>query len=115
LKTPNYHDFYQKALIPIGLHDRMSLQESAAYHHDSPLTHWLIAVEGVQLPQPQIYYHWKVSIYPADSQGDFNWRMPYYCSTNMEIIDHANEIASSLVLFSKKDELSSTSLLERIS
>ncbi|MCL6571925.1 MAG: hypothetical protein K6T88_09625 [Bacillus sp. (in: Bacteria)] len=115
MKTPNYHDFYQKALIPIGLHDLMSLQESVAYHHDSPLTHWLIAVEGVQLSQPKIYYHWKVSIYPADSEGDFKWTKPYYCSANMELIDHANEFASSLVISSIKGELSSADLLEKIS
>ncbi|WP_066066205.1 hypothetical protein [Neobacillus soli] len=115
MKTPNYHDFYQKALIPIGLNDRMSLQESDAFYPGSPSTHWLIAVEGVQLSQPKIYFHWKVSIYPADCEGDFNWKKPYYCSPNMELIDQANAFASSLVASSKKDELSSVSLLEKIS
>jgi hypothetical protein len=115
MKTPNYHDFYQKALIPIGLNDLISLQESESFYPDSPSTHWLIAVEGVQISQPKIYYHWKVSIYPADGEGDFNWKKPYYCSPNMELIDHANELASSFVKLSKKDELSSATLLEKIS
>jgi hypothetical protein len=114
LKTPNYHNFYQKALIPIGLQDLMSLQESKAYNYDSPSTHWLIAVEGVQLPQPKIYYHWKVSIYLADCEGDFNWKKPYFFSGNMKLIDHANEFASSLVVSIKKDELSSATQLEII-
>ncbi|PLS06360.1 hypothetical protein [Neobacillus cucumis] len=115
MKTPNYHDFYEKALVPIGLNDLKSLQKSDAYCPDQPFTHWLIAVEGVQLPQPKIYYHWKVSIYPATIDGDFNWKAPYYCSTNMELIDYANTLASSLVQSSKKDELSSATLLEKIS
>ncbi|MGX6442144.1 hypothetical protein ACWM35_02765 [Neobacillus sp. K501] len=114
MKTPNYHDFYQKALIPIGVNDLASLQESELFHYDSP-THWLIAVEGVQLPQPKIYYHWKVSIYPADCEGDFNWRRPFYCSQAMESMDSANHLASSFVKSSKLDNLSSLSLQEKIS
>lgn len=112
MKTPNYHDFYQKALIPIGLNDLLALQESERYHSDS--THWLIAVEGVQLPQQKIYYHWKVSIYPADCEGDFNWRKPFYCSQAMESIDTANDLASSFVNSSKHDNLSSLNLKEKI-
>jgi hypothetical protein len=115
MKTPNYHDFYQKALIPIGVNDLVSLQASEAYYPNLPSTHWLIAVEGVQLPQSKIYYHWKVSIFPADCEGDFNWKKPYYCSPNMELIDHANLFASSLVAASKNDNLSSSTILEKIS
>jgi len=115
MKTPNYHDFYQKALIPIGVNDQNALQESNANYANSPSTHWLIAVEGVQLPQTKIYFHWKVSIYPADCEGDFNWKKPYYCSPNMELIDHANAFASSLVTAGKNDRLSSATLLEKIS
>lgn len=115
MKTPNYHDFYQVALVPIGCNDQQSLKETDAYYPGSKSTHWLIAVEGVQLPQPKIYYHWKVSIYPADSEGDFNWRKPFYCSANTEIIDHAIKLACSLTASSKKDELSSTAFLEKIS
>lgn len=115
MKTPNYHDFYQKALVPIGLNDLMSLKDSQAYCTGSSLTHWLIAVEGIQLPQPKIYYHWKVSIYPATIDGDFNWKKPYYCSAGMESFDRAIEIASLYAASSKKDQLSSTALLEKIS
>ncbi len=115
MKTPNYHDFYQKALIPIGVNDLVSLQESEAFYPNSPSTHWLIAVEGVQLPQQKIYYHWKVSIYAADSEGDFNWKKPYYCSPNMELIDQANSFAALLVNASKNDNLASVALLEKIS
>jgi len=115
MKTPNYHDFYEKALIPIGISDLQSLQNSNAYCPSKPFTHWLIAVEGVLLPQPEIYYHWKVSIYPATAEGDFNWKTPYYCSPDMELMDYANTLAATLVQSSKRDELSSATLLEKIS
>ncbi len=115
MKTPNYHDFYERALIPIGLKDLQTFQKSTAFCPDSPFTHWLIAVEGVQLPQPKIYYHWKVSIYPATDKGDFNWKAPYFCSPNMEAMDNAITLASSLAESSKNDELSSACLLEKIS
>jgi hypothetical protein len=114
MKTPIYHDFYQKALIPIGFNDLIALKGSNAFHPAFPSSHWLIAVEGVQLPQPEIYYHWKVSIYPADCEGDFNWRKPFYCSPNMELMDDAIELASTLVANSKNDELSSSTILEKI-
>ena len=110
MKTPNYHDFYQMALVPIGLNDLTSLKQSNAFSHEAVTTHWLIAVEGVQLPQPKIYFHWKVTVYPADCSGEFNWKKPFYSSVNMEWIDEAISLASSLVAFSKKDQLSTVSL-----
>lgn len=115
MKTPNYHDFYQKALIPIGSNDLLSLKEFDSYEVDSPSTHWLIAVEGVQLPQSKIFFHWKVSIYPADCDADFNWKKPFYFSPIMESMDSAHELACSLVTSSKLDQLNTLSLHEKIS
>lgn len=115
MKTPNYHDFYPKVLLQIGKNDLLAYQELESYRFDSPPTHWLIAVEGEQLPQPNIYYHWKVSIYPADGEGDFNWQKPLYCSPAMESIDYAIKLASSFETTSKQDELFSLNLLEKIS
>ena len=115
MRTPNHHDFYQKELIPIGLNDLMALNEMESYHFHSPATHWLIAVEGVQLPQQKIYFHWKVSIYPANNEGDFNWKEPFYTSPAMELIDHAIKLASSFETSGKKDHLFSLSLQEKIS
>ncbi|WHY79136.1 hypothetical protein QNH20_08400 [Neobacillus sp. WH10] len=115
MKTPNYHDFYPMEVIPIGLNDLMVLKESDAYNPSLPPTHWLIAVEGIQLPQPKIYYHWKVSVYPAESEGDFNWKKPFYCSPNMKLMDDAIALAISLAELGNKDELSSAAILEKIS
>jgi hypothetical protein len=115
MKTPNYHDFYQKALIPIGFNDLRALKEFESYEIDSNFTHWLIAVEGEQLPQPNIYFLWKVSIYPSNVEGDFNWKKPFYCSPIMQSMDSAHELACSLVSSSKLDRLSTLNLQEKIS
>lgn len=114
MKTPNYHDFYQRALIPMGINDLMTLEKSEAYNSNSPSTHWLIAVEGVQLQQPKIYFNWKVSIYPADCEGDYTWKKPFYCSPIMECMDDAISLANSFVGPSQSDELCSSILLEKI-
>lgn len=115
MKTPNYHDFYQKALIPIGFNDLLALKELSSYENDSPFTHWLIAVEGEQLSQPRIFYHWKVCIYPSNCDGDLNWKKPFYCSQTMISMDSAHELACSLVSASKQDQLSILNLQEKIS
>lgn len=93
----------------------MALNEGEPFHFHSKATHWLIAVEGVQLPQQKIYYHWKVSIYPADNEGDFNWKEPFYTSPAMESIDLAINLAGSFESYCKKDHLFSLSLQEKIS
>nr|WP_263328219.1 hypothetical protein [Neobacillus sp. Marseille-Q6967] len=115
MKTPNYHDFYQKALIPIGVNDLAVLKETSSYDRYCPSTHWLIAVEGEQLPQPKIYFHWKVSIYPADVEGDFNWKKPFYCSPAMPSMDKAIDLACMLAASSRLDQLYSLNLQEKIS
>lgn len=115
MRTPNYHDFYQVALIPIGFNDFGALKDTDAYEANSAFTHWLIAVEGVQLSQKKTYFHWKVSIYPVNSEQDFNWKKPYYCSANMELMEQALTLASSLAAASKNDQLSAAALLEKIS
>ncbi|HEY2420311.1 MAG TPA: hypothetical protein VGI04_02790 [Neobacillus sp.] len=114
MKTPNYHDFYQKALIPIGLNDLMVFQASEPFLFSPSSTHWLIAVEGVQLPQAKIYYHWKVSIYPADCDGDFNWKKPFYCSPAIVSIDDANDLAREFITHSQNDQLYTNTLQEKI-
>ncbi|MEH7177375.1 hypothetical protein [Neobacillus vireti] len=115
MKTPNYHDFYQKALIPIGFNDLLALNEIKSFEVGAPATHWLIAVEGVQLSQAKIYFQWKVSVYPSNCNGDFNWKKPFYCSPIMESMDSAHDIACSIVALSKQDQLSAFNLEEKIS
>lgn len=113
---PNYRDFYQKALIPIGNRDRSAINASGVTEPPSLFTHWLIALEGELKPkQPCEYYHWKVSIYPANGDGAFNWNQVYYSSSEMDSIDQAIELARTFETYSMKDELHSSNLQEKIS
>jgi hypothetical protein len=113
MRTPNYHDFYQMAFIPIGSRDFVSLKESDSF--TAKADHWLIAVEGVLLPQPKIYYYWRVSVYPAASDQDFDWKKPYYCSESMPNMDWAIAHAATLIAASKHDRLSAKTIIEKIS
>lgn len=114
MQTPNLRDFYQKALIPIGLNDRNALMETGNQKM-TPLTHWLIALEGEQLPQAKEYFHWKVSIYPSNTEGTFEWRKPFYSSSNLECFDSAIELARLFETYSKNDLLFASTLQEKIS
>lgn len=113
---PNHRDFYQKALIPIGNRDRSAFNVGAVTEHPPLFTHWLIALEGELKPQqPREYYHWKVSIYPANGDGAFNWNRVYYSSQGMDSIDQAIELARTIETYSTNDELHSSNLQEKIS
>src|SRR4051812_39328217 len=112
MQTPNYRDFYQKALIPIGLKDMIALKETGTDQIETPTTHWLIGIQGELLLQPKEYYFWKVSIYPSNSEGTFIWNKPFFCSHLMESMDSAIELAKKFVIYSKKDELGASNNLE---
>ncbi|WP_318504995.1 hypothetical protein [Bacillus sp. T3] len=79
----SYREFYPKSLISMGEKDRTSLNNS-----ESSLTHWLVSLEGYPKPNEE-YYHWKVSVYPADSGGTFNWNTPLYRSPRFINFDEA--------------------------
>lgn len=109
---PNFHDFYQKALIPMGSNDSILVAKNSF----SQATHWLIALENELKPQQSSeYYHWKVSIYPADAEGSFNWNQVLYSSSGMDSIDEAMELARTFESYSKTDILHTANLLEKIS
>jgi hypothetical protein len=115
LQTPNYRDFYQKSLIPIGLNDMTALKESGISQIDSKVTHWLVGIQGETIQQPKGYYHWKVSIYPSNCEGAFNWNYPYYCSDLMQSMDHAIDLAKTFIICCQNDELSPSTIKEKIS
>lgn len=78
-------------------------------------THWLIAIEGVLLTEPKKYYHWKVSIYPSNSEGAFIWDHVIFSSPAMTSMDGAIELAKTFMTYSQNDELHSANLQEKIS
>lgn len=117
MNGPNYRDFYQKALIPIGLKDQAALLDLDFHQANQTLfpSHWLIALESVLASSIKEYYHWKVSIYPSNFHGTFQWDHPFYSFPPLESIDNALEIVRMLEAYCKSDELLATNLQEKIS
>jgi hypothetical protein len=117
MNSPNYRDFYPKALIPIGLNDQRLLLESYPVHVEPPAdaTHWLVALEGELAQASTEYYHWKICIYPCDLDGTYDWEKPYYASPAHDCIHKAFDSASTLEAFGRNDELCTTAIQEKIS
>jgi hypothetical protein len=113
MNYPNYQDFYQKALIPIGSSDRASF--SKLEPNPSFKTHWLIALQGELAPNSNEFYHWKVTIYPSNSEGSFKWNTTFYSSPLVNSFNKAIEWARTFETYSKNDQLLSTNLQEKIS
>jgi hypothetical protein len=112
----NYRDFYQKALLPIGLTDRAELIKTE-YNDDLQqlTTHWLIALDGELASNSNEFYHWKVKIYPSNSEGAFKWNKPFYSSPALDSFDKAIELARSYEKYSKNDQILSSNLQDKIS
>jgi hypothetical protein len=115
MNSPNYRDFYPKALLPIGSNDYILINTNDSTQIEPPSTHWLIALEGEKSPQEKEYYYWKVSIYPSNSEGTFDFRKPYFSSTLHDCIHKAFESARILEFHGQNDELCSPATLEKIS
>lgn len=117
MSCPIYEDFYPKALIPIGITDQSLIPKLKLSSIELPevVTHWLIALEGEVLPNQNKYYHWKASVYPSNINGSFVWDQAFYTSPYVHSMDEAIELARDFETSSKKDELLSTYLLEKIS
>ncbi len=116
MSYPNFRDFYQKALIPIGINDRTAFSSNDISFSALLSTHWLIALEGEIKPgQQRDYYHWKVCLYSANADGNFNWDQVFHKSPAMESFNEAIELARMLETYGKNDELHISNLQEKIS
>lgn len=115
LNFPDYRDFYQKSLIPIGKKDHSLLMEILHVPFEFQSTHWLIALEAERIICPKEYYYWKVSIYPSDSAGSFDWNHAFYSSQPMNSLEQALILARTFEAFILKDELHTVNLQEKIS
>jgi len=114
VNTLNYMDFYQKALVPIGEND-LSCYKNATTTLQAGHSHWLIALVGELKNIDKEFYCWKVSIYPADSEGSFSFKSPFYSSTIFDCIHKAYEHAASLESYSKNDLLHSSNIQANVS
>lgn len=110
----NYRDFYQKAIIPIGLKDLYHFKETSGHSHTIP-THWLIALEGQLKDIDYEFYTWIVSIYPSDSDGRFSWNTSCYTSPIYNCIHQAYEHANVLERSGKSDQLFTSNNKEDVS
>ncbi|MFT4412357.1 hypothetical protein ACLM5H_00720 [Fredinandcohnia humi] len=87
---PNFSEFYQKPLIPIGQSDLLTLS-------DLPFaTHWLIAMEGVESGQDNRIAHWKVLVFASNVEGFFDYQKPHYLSHPITSIHDALTFAKEL-------------------
>lgn len=107
---PNYLEFYQKALIPIGTYDLNALNI-----HSSNDSHWLIALDGQYHEKPRRYYTWKVLIFQTNSNGYIFLKEPFYISKSYESFHEAYDIAKQLEECGRKDMLSTVHLQDQIS
>lgn len=111
----NHRDFYQKALLPIGLTDFSELKRSAFNaNHQQLTTHWLIALDGEPSTNSKEIFHWKVKVYPSNSEGAFKWNNPFCTSSALDSFDKAIELARSYEEYSRNDQLIATKLQNRI-
>jgi hypothetical protein len=94
----NFRDFYQKALIPIGENERKRSIHIDKGWRKAPLniTHYLIAIEGIEETPDNEKYHWKASVYLADSEGSFYSEKPIYHSEYYTSIHCAYSAARKL-------------------
>jgi hypothetical protein len=100
-----YREFYPKALIIMGEKDRNAINDP-----ESRLTHWLVSLEGILGTGKE--YSWEVAVYPADSEGTFNWKTPLYRSSLHESFDDAYEEAILLVKNCQNQEMSMINFIE---
>ncbi|MED3552404.1 hypothetical protein [Cytobacillus praedii] len=110
----NFRDFYQKALIPIGLNDLYHYKETSEHKHTIP-THWLIALEGQLKDLESEFYTWIVTIYPSDANGSFSWNTSCYTSSIYNCIHQAYEHANALEHSGKNGKLFTTKNKEDVS
>lgn len=114
MNVANFRDFYQKAIIPIGLNDLYQFKETSGHNYSIP-THWLIALEGQLNDGENEFYTWIVSIYPSDSNGSFTWNTSCYTSSIYHCIHKAYEHASKLERSGKDGQLFSSNNKEDVS
>lgn len=100
----NFSEFYQKSPIPISQNDLLAIQNDEKYCKSfESLTHWLIALEGCELaPSP---LQWRVAIYPSNSIGSFNYRLPFFRSPFISTFNEALEYLREVELKARQDQL----------
>ncbi|RBW69180.1 hypothetical protein [Bacillus taeanensis] len=104
--APNFSEFYQKPLILIGENDRLSvLNKTLNAETLPPFTHWLIAVEGSEINPKTKAFQWSVVVFPANIDGGFNYKFPYYISAFFLSITEAIKYTKEIEQLALQDQL----------
>lgn len=95
---PNFGEFYQKALIPIGDVDKSILHHTlkGELEQFSFATHWLIALEGNPIKKGFDQYQWRVMVYPSNRDSVFQYKFPHFVSEYIMRMDEAISLARML-------------------
>lgn len=101
---PNYREFYQKALIPIGIYDL-----NAFTNHSPDDSHWLFALDG-HFQEKAKFYTWRVVIFQTNCDGYIFLKEPFYVSQNYKSFHSAYEIVKELEEYGRKDMLAMINL-----
>jgi hypothetical protein len=102
----NFREFYQKSTILISENDRLAIQNEAGFTKmiDS-FTHWLIALEGIEISQKST--EWRVVIFPTSIDGQFDYKLPFFKSPCLQTFNEAFELARKIENLAKQDQLNS--------
>lgn len=103
---PNFREFYQKSLIPIGENDHKYLEEEGLCTNEAfSCTNWYFALEGTPQTPTSSYYQWKAIVYPSNTSSQINYEQPFYTSHIFQCIHEAYDYVKSLETKAKEDIL----------
>ncbi|WP_078553588.1 hypothetical protein [Bacillus alkalicellulosilyticus] len=103
--VPNFGEFYQRELIPIGSKDQISVTEhSRAWSTLDNYTHWLMALEGNPVSPVSESYEWQVLVFPAEMCGTFSYSTPCFVSKRYTTFAEAIQLMKELEEKAKKDQ-----------
>lgn len=106
---PNYRDFYQRGLIPIGPKDQTALGNLSA----PDISHWLVALEGKADHRDKEFWVWNIVIFQTNAAGYFHEKQPYFVSSSFDNFHKAYEAATEIKETCERDRLLSST--EKIS
>jgi hypothetical protein len=100
----NFREFYQKPPIIIGENDLLSIQSNTSHTEIfDGYTHWLVALNGVEIDQHTI--EWKVVVFPTSVDGSVNYISPYFASLSFRTFNEAYIFSKNIESMAKQDQL----------
>lgn len=111
---PNFFEFYQCDIIPIGPKDRRVLLKHR-FTVDADSSHWLIALDGRPSQLNPLFYNWTVVVYQASAEGFFLLKKgPYYVSECFENFEEACACADKIAQVCRMDRFAANTAEQQI-